>query len=562
MRVPRIVASAVTAIVALFATGQVLAFNWNASGSFRYQDREFNQSGFTGVTPSLPIRFAKVEVRFRQGGGTQLLATGATDGNGNYTIDVLNDTTTRDIQIRVLTASGVSDLFLQVTNVNGSKVNYAVTSPFFNSHQPNQNLNAGTVTGLIGAGAEAFNIYDVALNTIEYLKFLNGTRPGSSQELKLQWESFAGVFVNSYLGANTVQVADNSPYNDTVIQHETGHYSIFNFSASDSPGGFHQLSNCNQDLRLAFDEGFATYFGQSVRLHFGLSHPQLYAKMTGAPGPGNLDFYFDVEDEEPFSCKGGTSEATVYATLWDMLDTTFTPDDSPGIEESWDVMGSSGPLVWDVMRNYLPSATSKSVEDFWDGWFIRGAGSLGSMITMFGRHGMDFKNDLAEPNEAVELSLFLGSNGLPFRASYFKDQGNGAGSGDVDYFKFSASAGQEYKVQTTSLLGDANTSITIIGSNGITVLASNDDRSAFDKSSFINFLAPTTGTFYVKSLHSSGFGIYGSYDISVTGPLIQAGSGLYTPTATVSVSRQITERGGLVHPSDKSPGAFNEEEWR
>ena len=561
MQVPRIIASAVTAIVGLFATGQVLAFDWTASGSFRYQDREFNQGGYTGVTPSLPIRFAKVEVRFRQGGGTQLLATGATDGNGNYSINVLNDTVTRDIQIRVLTASGVSDLFLQVTNVNGPKVNYAVTTAFFNSHNPNQNINAGTFTGLIGAGAEPFNIYDVALNTVEYLKFLNGTRPGSSQELKLQWESFAGVFVNSYLGSNTVQVSDSSPYNDTVIQHETGHYAIFNFSASDSPGGFHQLSNCNQDLRLAFDEGFATYFGQSVRLHFGLSHPQLYAKMTGASGPGNLDFYFDVEDEEPFSCKGGTSEATVYATLWDLVDTASTADDSPGIEESWDVMGSSGPLVWDVMRNYLPSAASKSVEDFWDGWFIRAAGSLGSMITMFGKHGMDFRHDLAEPNEAVEFSLFLSSNGVPFRASYFKDQGNGAGSADVDYFKFSAVAGQEYKVQTTSLLGDANTSLTVIGSNGIAVLASNDDRSGLDKSSFINFLAPTTGTFYVKSVHSTGFGIYGSYDISVTGPLIQAGSGLYTPTATVSVAKQVTEKGGLAHPSEKSPGAFNEEQW-
>jgi hypothetical protein len=224
-------------------------------------------------------------------------------------------------------------------------------------------------------------------------------------------------------------------------------------------------------------------------------------------------------------------------------------------------MGSSGPLVWDVMRNYLPSAANKSVEDFWDGWFIRAAGSLGSMISMFGKHGMDFKHDLAEPNEAVEFSLFLGSNGSPFRASYFKDQGNGAGSADMDYFKFSAVAGQEYKVQTSSLLGDANTSLTIIGPNGITVLASNDDRSALDKSSFINFLAPNTGTFYVKSVHSTGLGIYGSYDISVTGPLIQAGTGLYTPSATVSVSRQVADKGGLIHPSENSPGAFNEEEW-
>jgi hypothetical protein len=547
-----------TGIVTLVATGPVLAFNWTASGSFKYQDREFDQNGFTGVTPSLPIRFAKVEVRFKQGGGTNLLATGATDGNGNYSIDVLNDTTVRDIQIRVLTASGIPDLFLQVTNVNGSKVNYAVTTGFFLAHQPNQNLNAGNFTGLIGTGAESFNIYDVGLNTIEYLKFLNGTRPGSSQELKLQWENFGGVFVNSYLGSNVVQVSDNSPYNDTVIQHESGHYAVYNFAASDSPGGTHHLTNCNQDLRLAFDEGYATYFGQSVRLHFGLSHPQLYVKTTGAAGAGNLDFYFDVEDEDPFTCKGGTSEVTVYATLWDVVDAASTPDDSPGIEETWDAMGSGGTLIWDVMRNYLPSASNKSIEDLWDGWFIRNEGSLGSMITLFSKHGMDFKHDLAEPNETAAAALELPNNGLPFHASYFKDQGNGAGGVDQDFFRFSTIVGQVYKIQTSSLVGDANTSLSVLSTDGTTILLSNDDRSGSDKSSLISFTAPTSGVYFIKSFHGPGLGIYGSYDISVSGTPLQMGSGNNTPSLGVSVARRIFDVGGAEAPSSNPLGDFNE----
>lgn len=560
MRAPRLFALLLTGVVTLFATGPVLAFNWTANGSFKYQDREFDENGFTGVTPSLPIRFAKVEVRFRQGGGTQLLATGATDANGNYSIDVLNDTTVRDIQIRVLTASGLPDLFLQVTNVNGSKVNYAVSTGFFLSHQPNQNLNAGNFTGLIGAGAEAFNVYDVGLNSIEYLKFLNGTRPGSSQELKLQWESFGGVFVNSYLGSNVVQVSDFSPYNDTVIQHETGHYAIYNFAASDSPGGVHHLTNCNQDLRLAFDEGYATYFGQSVRLHFGLSHPQLYVKTTGAAGAGNLDFFFDVEDEDPFTCKGGASEVTVYSTLWDVVDSVSTPDDTLGMEESWDALGSAGVQVWDVMRNYLPSASNKSIEDFWDGWFIRNEGFLGSMITMFSQHGMDFKNDLAEPNEASATALELASNGWPFHASYFKDQGNGAGGVDQDFFKFFTIVGQVYKIQTTALVGDANTSISVISPDGTTVLFSNDDRNALDKSSLINFTAATTGPYFIKSFHGAGLGIYGSYDISVTGTPLNQGSGTNTPSAGVSVSRRIAYVGGDPPPSSGPLDGFTDGE--
>ena len=53
--------------------------NWTATGTFRYIDREFDETGFTGAEPPLPIRFANVEVRDPNAGGNKsLLATGAT----------------------------------------------------------------------------------------------------------------------------------------------------------------------------------------------------------------------------------------------------------------------------------------------------------------------------------------------------------------------------------------------------------------------------------------------------------------------------------------------------
>jgi hypothetical protein len=549
-----------TVLTGLILVGLAMASShafggWTATGSFKYQDREFDQNGFTGVTPSLPIRFAKVEVRYKQGNNFVPLATGATDASGNYSVFV-NDTSTRDIQVRVVTISGVPDLFLQVFNDSGQGANYAVVTPTFTAHPP-LDLNAGIFTALISAGGEAFNIYDVALNSIEYLSFLNGSRPGSTQELKLKWDPAGFAFVNEYIGNNTVQVAVNSPYNDTVIQHETGHYAIFNFSASDTPGGVHHLSNCQQDLRLAFDEGYATYFGQSVRRHFNLSRPHLYVKMTGAPGPGNLDFYFDVEDEEPFSCKGSTSEATIYAALWDMVDASNTPDDTPTLDEPWDTMSQNDAPIWDVMRNYLPSAANKSMEDFWDGWFIRGEGSGGSMVTMFVKHGVEFKNDLAEGNDDSLTAVSLASNGTPIHATYFKDVGNGSGTTDVDFFKFDANAGQPYRIETVGLLGDANTSLVLLGPDALTVIKSNDDRSPTDKSSLIDFIAATTATYYVKSFHGPGLGIYGSYDLAVGGVTIPtAGAGVYNPRPTGSIVRELTGVSGGDSP--KSTGFFSD----
>ncbi len=526
---------------------------WIASGSFKYQDREFDEDGFTGATPLLPIRYARVEVRYLKGGGggSTLLASGGTDAAGNYSITV-NDTSTRDIVIRVVTLSGAPDLFLQVTNFNGATASYAVTTPTYTAHAP-VNLNAGSVTAAIGGGGEAFNLFDVGVNTIDYLAYLNGSRPDSSRQLTIQWEPYGGVLSSSYLGGDVIRVADNSGYNDTVIQHESGHYAVENFSASDSPGGVHHLTNCVQDLRLAFDEGFATFFGQAVRRYLNLPRPNLYVKTTGGPGAGNLDFYFDVEAEVPYTCSASTSEVTVYAALWDIVDNASTPDGSPGQEEYFDTVSVSDLAVWDVMRNYIPGAANISVEDFWDGWFVRGEGAGSSMRTLFGHHGMEFYPDGGEDNGSPATAEAVPANGIPVHATYFKDRGDGSGTPDIDYYKFDAIGGMPYRIETVRLVGDPNTSLVLLGTDGVTPIASNDDRSPADKSSLIQFIAPLSGTYYVLSAHGTGLGIYGSYDFAVTASPPAGGSDPPAVTLAPSAYRMRTTIDGQTPGGDRDP---------
>src|SRR5258705_12626946 len=317
-------------LLTLFCAASGMAYaNWTATGSFRYVDREFDQNGFTGAQPSLPIRLANVEVRdFNASGSKALLATGSTDANGNFSIAV-TDSKTRTVYVRVVSAStAVATLYLRVENVLIPKNSYAVSSANVPNHAPSTNVNFGTVTAGIGSGGEAFNIYDVALRSVDYLASLNGgVRPGSSNLLTLEWEPSSGNVVSDYNYANKrVHVGDPSGYNDTVVQHETGHYAFHLNSANDNPGGIHHLTDCNQDIRLAFEEGRATWFGQSVRRFYALSRPDLYVKTTGAPGPGNLDFYFNVETESPYYCDGAASEVSTYAALWDINDSSTTAD--------------------------------------------------------------------------------------------------------------------------------------------------------------------------------------------------------------------------------------------
>jgi hypothetical protein len=503
-------------ILACAASGAVYA-NWTASGTFRYIDREFDQNGFTGVEPSLPIRSARVEVRDANANGNNaLLASGVTDSSGNFSIAV-SDTKTRTVYVRVLTTStGVATLFLKVENTLTPKNPYAVAGSNVANHNPNTNVNFGTVTALIGSGGEPFNIYDQGLRAIDYFAALNGARPGSTNLLTLEWQPGTGA-VSDYDYANKrVHVGDPSPYNDTVILHETGHYAYHLVSGQDNPGGTHHLTDCNQDIRLAYDEGRATWFGQSVRRFFSLPRPDLYVKTTGAPGPGNLDFYFNVETESPYYCDGAASEVAVYAALWDINDTSSTADGTPGVDD--DTLSRPDGDNWDVDKNYVLTAVNRSLEDFWDGWFVRGKGFKSAMEATFDLTNVEFFQDSSEPNNSVATATFNGAGGNSVHLSFFADSnGDGVGETDNDYFSFSASAGTPYTIETLNLWGDANTSLELLDSNGITVLASNDDRSPGDASSLINYTPAGSGTLYVRSFHAPDFGVYGSYDFRISG---------------------------------------------
>jgi hypothetical protein len=520
--------------------------NWVASGSFRYQDREFDDTGFTGNQPMVPIRYATIEIRdLSVNGGQQLLATGSTDGSGNFSINVVDSSTkTRNIVARVISSStAVPGLFLSVTNVNGSTVPYAVTSVGFSHNDPNLNLNLGTTNALIGAGGEIFNLYDVGYNSLDYLRFLTGAFPTAGQALAIRWEVFSGFGATSFLGSGVIRVGDPSAYNDTPVAHETGHYAREIYSATDSPGGIHHLTNCEQDLRVAWEEGWATYFGQAVRKHFGLPHPELYVRTTGGSGPGNLDFYFDVEDESPYTCDGAASEVTVYSSLWDVIDSASTPDRTPGMDEIWDNMAGSETAVWDVMRNYIRTATNRTLEDFWDGWFIRNLGSLTTMQEVFSQHAVFYYQTLVEPNDTIATAYTIQNNGIPVHETYFRDVGNGSGSADTDYVKFTGEAGVNYIIETRNLLSDANTSLILYAADGVSQLAANDDRAPGIKSSLIQFTSPTNSTYYVKSVHGSGFGIYGSYDLSVISSVNKTGGSQPPPSVAPQVRTTLYDKG-------------------
>ena len=512
---------AVPLVLVLAIASPALA-NWTASGVFQYQDRDWDNTGFTGTVTNKPVRFADVQIIDpNKNGAKMILANTKTDANGAFSI-LVSDSSTRTVAVRVLTSTTqTSDLFVKVTTQGGSV--YAGTSSSIPNHNPNTNVNFGTLTAQSFAGAEAYNILDLGIYGADFIKVLTGSRPNSGKLVTFKWQSNGGVSVSSTSG-NTVTLRDSAGYDDPPIVHEWSHYIMTtNYSRASNPGGAHFLVDCNEDLGLSFDEGRASTFGAMMRRYYGMPFVNWYIKTDGASGPGHIVNEYDLENVTQYPCTGDTSEVAVSRTLWDIGDSATTTDDSPGVDDNPpDALALPDLETWQVFNGPIKNGTGNvNHEKFWDGWFdpTVANGFKTEMTAIFSAHVVEFFQDAYEPNNTIATATPIVSNGGSIHNTYFYDpDGDCKVQADTDDYTFNAVSGVVYTIQTQNLLSDANTKLELIDTNGTTVLVTNDDRAAGDPSSLITWTAPRSAVFYIRSTHATDLGIYGSYDFSVTNP--------------------------------------------
>jgi hypothetical protein len=480
---------------------------WIATGQFLYHDREQDLNGFTGIEPDRPAR--RVDVQVVDATTSAILATGATDASGFFSIPV-TDALTRNVRVRLVSLSSATPgLLLDVRNNANARAAYAVNGLTVNGHNPTVDVNFGAVTAAPGAGGEAFNAFDVLLNGCDYFATLEG---GSRPNLRLTayWEtgSADGTFFQPQ--DNSIHLRGGEGYDDTVIGHEQGHFIARNWSKDQTPGGVHYIGDSHQELRLAWSEGFATWWAGAVRRALALGpRPDAYIDTDGSPGTGNLNFSFTFETPNVPS-HGAANENAVSACLWDTMDDASTPDGTPGVDD--DGLAHPTADAWEVIRNYLPqpAVSNVSLEDFWDGWFrpAQNHGDPALMGAAFGALDVRYASDAGEPDGTFAQARDVVPNGAPAERTFFP-------SGDVDHFRFTASALHIYVVETTDDLSDANTALTVYAADQVTVLGSNDDRSSLDHTSRVSFVAPSSGTCYVRVTHAADLGVYGSYVLRI-----------------------------------------------
>ncbi|MBM3976812.1 MAG: hypothetical protein FJ299_07460 [Planctomycetes bacterium] len=511
------------ACAALVALAARATADFTASGTFLYVDKAFTFSGWTGSEPQLPVRKATVQVI--DATTSAVLATGSTNSAGQYSIPVTGSGTA-NVLVRCFSRSNQYGTFpLQVVDNFG--VEYSVSSPTFNGWNLSTNLNVGTtVAGKIFAGskqANPFNMLDQVVAGVDYVKSLGAANPIAL--VRMVWPGGSGSFaVNS-----TATMADDDGYDDLVQLHELGHVIHNLYSDSDSPGGSHTFGASDQDPRLSFGEGWATFFAGAVRQHQELFDPGFYMDCNGGSTTGGVQLSMRMENGTPYaSLTGGEAdEGAIFCALWDIVDTKTTNDggttDDDTLDGTVSFAGSSGDLAqWQVFTGPVASAPNLTIRDEFHGFFApTNFGNYTQLDAVFNTWKMRFRLDANEPNNSTASAtpLSLGNAWSATRTLYYSSANPPApGDGDSDYYSFSLAIGAVFEVETRypGAASDAttycDTFLTVRRPDG-SALASSDSGGIGRNAKLTGLVADTAGTWTaeVKTVHS--YRKTGSYDI-------------------------------------------------
>ena len=434
------------------------------SGTVQYVDRTFDSTGFTG-TANLPIRYAKVQA---MEDGSTVLAETTSLADGTYTLSSFTHGSGA-ITVRALTQTGSGTLYNAVVKDNRDSSVYAVTSSDLSGSLQGTLTNQDLLAPVADVG-QAFNIFDNMVLAQEKVDTMSATS-NTHTLITIYW--YDGTGTGSYYttsgSAHYIYIlgsaSDSDAYDDTVILHEMGHYVADVYSWDNSPGGQHSITG-HYDLRLAWSEGWATFFGSVVRDLNGAATPEDYVDTLDS---STLGFSFEIESlgsnsgSISASTKGADNEAAVSAVLWDIYDTNN--------EGAWDDLALGYDEIWQLFDVDIPLATVKTTfETFWDEWEARYTpGELASVIGTTGRDMRYSVDAFEDTDDAIgTIAAAAITPGANEDHTFF-------GASDKDYWKMAVTEGTTYTISTSSLGDGADTLLTVYDSNAITQVAQDDD---------------------------------------------------------------------------------------
>lgn len=469
----------------------------NCNGGFRYVDKDYNETGWTGTYSLGLVRFAHVSVFAQVGGFNVPIGSGSTDGAGNFSF-------TCDINPTWIGTPIFSFAVAETAAPSQSELN--AISPFTSVILPNFIVKvAGTVVGptqssqlstfgissntiLTTAGqtmnfgvatsgvifldgileCNPFNIYDSVVSGLRFAQTLPGVASGLlGKQIEYTWPLSPGGFVQG----NSAKIAPDDCYDDSVLLAHLGSILEYYLSDSDSLGGVVSFNESNADPRTAYSYGWAMGFSGMVLNWLG--RPGLYADYIPALGvvPGDNGNRVELEDGAPWNdgiieiSSGGGDQIAIAGALYDIVDDALSKDKTPNVDDDpiglplLTAIDDNPPAnaIWKVVKGPIKTANKASINDFWNGWFelFDKSGQDNShfieMREIFEKWGMHFYPDPSEPDNKISKAtpLDLGAPALAIHSLYKKNNSSFApGTGDADNYTISLSSGQNIVIET------------------------------------------------------------------------------------------------------------------
>jgi len=332
---------------------------YTVRGTAFYEDRPQLMSGLLGDLTPKPARFVGIAVY--RGEEPTPLVEGETGSDGTFELSF--DATGGDlVNITLVSFSDNAARPIAVVKRLATDYHAFESAPFAAGVVTSQDVTATAAS----MTAPAFNVYD---QMVDAMAAINTAYNPTPRPVTVYWSP--GSQDGTYYTNRTIHLLggpeDDDGYDDTVILHEAGHYTEDMEGRSDSPGGAH--GGGVDDPRLAWSEGFATYFAMVV---------------------SKKPVYIDTARDGGWSYNGDTSvtmaninggqlqeisEDLVTEVLWDLGDGEGADDDL--------VVGTHD-AVLQVQKAHLKvgplrdaaSVAGVDLVDGLDGWFK--AGGLGA----------------------------------------------------------------------------------------------------------------------------------------------------------------------------------------
>lgn len=479
-------------------------------GTVWYEDRVYDAYGFTGRRAQ-PVRRAKVELINPATGALVYPSPGITDDQGNFCFRNTALPEGTKVAVRAYASADVGGVTVRVFDSR-------IGQTYFVDSEPQQvkvgdyhgflvPIRLTTTWDLPGAYSDyisgAYNILDVVSRGIQ---FVQEQWNGSLTDLKVSWNASAGGGTyfdrtNGLISISGYQSGDSNEYDDDIILHEVGHYVFTNLARDSSPGGTHYINGYTEDTRLAWSEGWATFFSAMVRdvrqgwfsnlsgqrssmvdslvLTEGTLRALRFSYELDGPSARLPDQNSAAYDPAPVDAvlfenlvKGETSEVSVSAALWDIY-----AGGSNTFGESWPGIGAAGigEMVRDMAADYGASTVPVAMSEFLGSFARRYQGRLWldavfrhlvedrRMSTVDDLYGLDDSiADVANLSSKHHLQASLAQSAVTGSHTLYAADG----TDDADVFHLTVTTDGTYAVETFDLNDGADTYLELLDADG------------------------------------------------------------------------------------------------